>query len=63
MALQGEASSHYENLPFSTAFVIMFFGFLMVGVMDISKHGRDASNVIQVSDVCFKNRKMHVTLR
>lgn len=63
VALQSVASSDYEALLFSTAFVVMFFGFLRVGEIAIEKTGGDASKVIQVSDVCFKEREVHVILR
>ncbi|MBV2113347.1 MAG: hypothetical protein KUF82_20540 [Candidatus Thiodiazotropha sp. (ex Ctena orbiculata)] len=45
-ALQSVASSDYEALLFSTAFVIMFFGFLRVGEIAISHKGSDVSKVI-----------------
>ncbi|MCG7867878.1 MAG: tyrosine-type recombinase/integrase [Candidatus Thiodiazotropha taylori] len=63
LALQSVASSDYEALLFSTAFVIMFFGFLRVGEIAITNKEGDVSKVIQVSDVCFKGLEVHVTLR
>ena len=57
------ATSDYEALLFSTAFVVMFFGFLRVGEIAIKKKNEDSMLVIQKSDVSIINNEAFFNLR
>ena len=61
LSLQSAASSDYEALRFSTAFLLCSLTFLRVG--GIAKKGSAVSKVSQVSGACFKDLNVHVTLR
>ena len=53
----------YEALLFSTAFVVMFFGFLRVGEVAVAQKNAESKFVIQRSDVTFKDNEALVTIK
>ena len=62
-ALRNVATSDYEALLFSAAFVVMFFGFLRVGEIAIKTKNEDSSFIIQKTDVSIVKNEAFVKLR
>lgn len=63
LALSHVASSTYEALLFSAAFVIAFFGFFRVGeITTVSQHA-NSSKVVQLSDVTFESNECYVRIK
>ena len=63
VALRNVATSDYEALLFSTAFVVVFFGFLRVGEVAVAQKNAESKFVIQRSDVTFKENEALVTIK